>query len=78
MDAKTLLHVPRNDRTVRAASVATGPFAPLISGWRPRGSGRRSVDLLLQKVQHRNLTGQKALALHEQLTGLSSGFSTTG
>jgi len=58
IDAKTLLHVLRSGRIIRPAHQLVAP-ASIRS---------QVLDLLLQKVQHGELTEQAALALHEQLT----------
>lgn len=54
--ARTLLHVLESGRTV-------GPAHQLAA---PASIRSQVMDLLLQKVQHGDLTDQGALALHEQ------------
>lgn len=55
VDAKTRFHVPESDRILPAAHQLVAP-ASIRS---------QVMDLLLQKVQHGDLTEQKTLALHE-------------
>ncbi|HHU38760.1 MAG TPA: type II toxin-antitoxin system VapC family toxin [Propionibacterium sp.] len=58
VDARTLLRVLESGRTVPPAHQLVAP-ASIRS---------QVMDLLLQKVQHGDLTEQEALAVHEQLT----------